>query len=58
MRLSQKQRRQEQRESRQRQRKEYRQVMKERRSGLFRREQVLSLTSSLAKEVEDVDILT
>ncbi|KAK2180732.1 hypothetical protein NP493_429g00004 [Ridgeia piscesae] len=53
-----KQRRQEQRESRQRQRKEYRQVMKERRSGLFRREQVLSLTSSLAKEVEDVDILT
>ena len=55
---AQKQRCREQRESRQRQRKEHRQVMKEKRSGLFRREQVLSLATSLVKEMEEVDILT
>ena len=32
--------------------------MKEKRSGLFRREQVLSLATSLVKEMEEVDILT
>lgn len=47
-----------QRENRQRQRKEYRQMLKERRSGLFQQEEVLSLTSTAtAVEDEDIDIL-
>lgn len=58
----QKQRRQEQKELRQRQRREYRQTMKEKRSGLFKKEEVVSLSngqpSETGEEEEDIDILT
>lgn len=56
-------RRSQQKELRQRQRKEYRQMMKERRSGLFKKEEVLSLTTpatyreDLDPDGDDIDIL-
>lgn len=41
----------------QRQKKEYKQLMKERRSGLFKREEVLSLKTAEIIEDDDIDIL-
>ena len=52
--LVQKQRRQERREARQRQRKEYRQMLKERKSGLFKKEEVLSVSTS--KTIASIDV--
>ncbi len=46
------------RELRQRQRKEYRQMMKEKKSGLFKKEEVLSLATQSEEIEDDVDILT
>lgn len=54
-RLTKKQRRQERREARQRQRKEYRQMLKERKSGLFKKEEVLSVSTSKTIAPIDVD---
>lgn len=53
-----KQRRQQQRQERQRQRREQRQVMKEKRSGLFRQEEVLALSNDDPEDGIDIDILT
>ena len=56
----QKQKRLQQKELRQRQRKEYRQMMKERRSGLFKKEEVLALKTGADTEDDgdiDVDIV-
>lgn len=53
-----KERRTPQKVFRQRQKKEYRQLMKERRSGLFVHEQVMSLTvDPVVEEDTDIDIL-
>ena len=61
--LQQKQKREQQRLERQRRQKEARQVQKERRSGLFKSEQVLSLSSHDTTRGDDaseeeVDIIT
>ena len=56
--LLQKQRRQQQCQERQRQRRENRQIMKEKRSGLFRQEEVMALSVIDTEEAVDIDILT
>ena len=55
----QKQRKLKEKEERQRQRKEYRQIMKEKKSGLFVKEQVLCLACGDKDDMDnDIDILT
>ena len=54
--FNQRQRRCHLKEERQRQRKEYRQMLKEKKSGLFQKEEVLALSTTSPNEGEDDDI--